>query len=207
MQSLHHFNSKHPLVLKILEWLYLIHRRGRTVSFCWVPAHVGIFGNEEADRLAKEAALLPVPRRCSIPFSDFIPAITKEIKSVWQFRWDLVGPNKMKEFAASINPWHYPTLPRRYETALCRLRIGHTRLSHGYLMDGDPSPYCDDCLVPLTVKHILVECPSLLDCRRRYLLPCFDEHGCCQLVRVVGEECDIQGLFKFLEAAGILHDI
>ena len=43
LQSIHHFNSKHPLVLKILEWLYLIIQRGCAVSFCWVPAHVGIF--------------------------------------------------------------------------------------------------------------------------------------------------------------------
>ncbi|MPC70995.1 hypothetical protein E2C01_065262 [Portunus trituberculatus] len=30
-------------------------------------------------------------------------------------------------------------------------------------------PYCDDCLVPLTVRHLLVECPSLTDFRHRYL--------------------------------------
>ncbi len=54
----------HPLVLPVLEWLYLLQRRDYHVGFCWFPAHTGITGNEKADRLAKKAAIrvaLPVP--------------------------------------------------------------------------------------------------------------------------------------------------
>ncbi|MPC09761.1 hypothetical protein E2C01_002379 [Portunus trituberculatus] len=36
----------------------------------------------------------------------------------------------------------------------------------------DPRPYCDDCLVPLKGRHLLVECPSLMDLRQRYLYRC-----------------------------------
>ena len=28
-------------------------------------------------------------------------------------------------------------------------------------------PYCDDCLIPLTVKHVMAECPSYNEHRRR----------------------------------------
>ncbi|MPC37771.1 hypothetical protein E2C01_031261 [Portunus trituberculatus] len=38
--------------------------------------------------------------------------------------------------------------------------IGHTRLTHSYLMSGDYQPYCDKYLVPLIVRHLLVECPK-----------------------------------------------
>ncbi|MPD06471.1 hypothetical protein E2C01_102285 [Portunus trituberculatus] len=41
-----------------------------------------------------------------------------------------------------------------------------------YLLTRDPQPYCDDCLVPLTVRHLVVECPSLTDLRHRYLYRC-----------------------------------
>ncbi|MPC81335.1 hypothetical protein E2C01_075945 [Portunus trituberculatus] len=41
-------------------------------------------------------------------------------------------------------------------------------------MTRDPQPYCDDCLVPLTVRQLLVECPSLIDLRHRYLYRCHD---------------------------------
>ncbi|MPC36623.1 hypothetical protein E2C01_030088 [Portunus trituberculatus] len=41
-----------------------------------------------------------------------------------------------------------------------------------YLLTRDPQLYCDDCLVPLTVRHLIVKCPSLTDLRHRYLYRC-----------------------------------
>lgn len=41
------------------------------------------------------------------------------------------------------------------ETALSRLRIGHTCLTHGYLMECHPIPLCEVCRVPISV---LVDC-------------------------------------------------
>ena len=82
LQSIESFNSKHPIILKILEWLFLLQKRGKVINFCWVPAHVGITVNERADRLAKEAAVNSIPRPYPIPFSDFIPAITTEIRKL-----------------------------------------------------------------------------------------------------------------------------
>ena len=32
-------------------------------------------------------------------------------------------------------------------------------------MEQRPAPFCDDCIVPLTVRHILVECPTYNDMR------------------------------------------
>ena len=73
--SLEAYDSRHPIVLKILEWLYLIKRRGRVVEFCWVPAHVGVPGNESADVLAKEGANSFRPMKCALLLGDFIPSI------------------------------------------------------------------------------------------------------------------------------------
>ena len=50
--------------------------------------------------------------------------------------------------------------PRSWATKLTRLQIGHTPLTHSYLITRDPLPYCNDYLVPLTIKHLLIECPS-----------------------------------------------
>ncbi|MPC28245.1 hypothetical protein E2C01_021443 [Portunus trituberculatus] len=69
--------------------------------------------------------------------------------------------------------WTYTHIrDRRTQIILAQLRIGHTYLTQDYLLTRDPQPYCHDCLVPPTVRHLLVECPSLTDLRHRYLYRC-----------------------------------
>ena len=57
---------------------------------------------------------------------------------------------------------------RAQEVTLARLRIGHTRKTHAYLLAGNPPPYCDGYLVPLSVMHILSECPEYGEERMRH---------------------------------------
>ena len=204
LQSLGIFNSDNPLILKIQQWLHLHKCRGVSINFCWVPAHVGVFGNEEADKLAKQASLELLPMNCPIPFRDFYPYIKISIMNIWQDRWNNIGPNKMKEIASTITPWKYANLPRRWERILCRLRIGHTRLTHSFLMDGGVQPYCEDCLVPLTVRHLLVECPSLGNLRHRFL-SWGSERGHFILAAILGENCNTEQLYIFVKEAGLLN--
>ena len=209
LQSLQIFNPTHPLVLDILEWLLIAKRRGKRVSFCWVPAHVDIMGNEAADKLAKSAVTELPPVACPLPCRDLFPSVRASINGVWQQRWNNIGPNKMREITGLVSPWKYLSMPRHWEVALCRLRIGHTRLTHGFLMAGEHPTYCEDCLVPLTVKHLLIECPSRGDIRRQFLSECRDQHGTYLLSRVLGEDIVYKesGIFNFVEEAGLLHQI
>jgi len=59
-------------------------------------------------------------------------------------------------------------MSRCHSVLLNRLRIGHSRLNHSYLLSGDDPPTCQSCEIPLTVKHILVECRNLHDIREKY---------------------------------------
>ncbi|MPC38280.1 hypothetical protein E2C01_031786 [Portunus trituberculatus] len=60
----------------------------------------------------------------------------------------------------------------------------------GSKSDADRQPYCDDCLVPLTVRHLLVECPSLMDLRHRYLCRRRSrDNGVYYLSKVLGPAC------------------
>ena len=47
---------------------------------------------------------------------------------------------------------------RKDEVVLCRTRIGHSHLTHSYILRKDPPPQCEHCQCTLTVRHILVEC-------------------------------------------------
>lgn len=51
---------------------------------------------------------------------------------------------------------------------LCRLRIGHARLGHGYLMNRDSQPTCISCRVRISVKHILSESLAYYEDRREF---------------------------------------
>ena len=57
-------------------------------------------------------------------------------------------------------------LLRWKQVLLSRLRIGHTRLTHSFLL----LPECGTCQCLLTVKHILVECVDLNDVRNKHFL-------------------------------------
>ena len=207
LQSIESFNSKHPIIFKNLEWLFLIQKRGKIINFCWVPAHVDITGNERADRLAKEAAVNSIPRPYPIPSSDFIPAIAKEIRELWQFCWDLELNNKMREITTSAHPWLYAHMPRKLEVILCCLRIGHSRLTHGCLMSGNYQPFCQDCVVPLTVRHILIRCPSFEDARCRHLPIRQAGEDSLTLEKILDKDCSHFKLLDFLEEVGLLSNI
>ena len=57
-----------------------------------------------------------------------------------------------------------------YSVLLTRLHIGHTRLTHSYLLSGDDLLECGTCQCPLTVKHILVECVDLKGVRNKHFV-------------------------------------
>ena len=50
---------------------------------------------------------------------------------------------------------------RRDDVVFSRLGLGHTRLTHSYLLNREPPPLCTFCNVQLTVEHILIDCVHL----------------------------------------------
>lgn len=136
---------------------------GHLVQFCWVPSHTGIPGNTLADEAAKMATSTPsAPWPLTTP-QDLKNILTDAVKSQWQSEWNdpNLASNKLKSVKPRIGWWlsaHRST--RREEVLLARLRIGHTHLTHSYLMSRDPQPECPTCNTALTVSHILLSCST-----------------------------------------------
>ena len=60
------------------------------------------------------------------------------------------------------------TLSRQDAVVLRRLRIGHTRLTHSYLLNRQDQHECSHYDCALTVAHVLLECNHYNMVRQRY---------------------------------------
>ncbi|XP_055924449.1 uncharacterized protein LOC129956547 [Argiope bruennichi] len=154
----------HPVAVDILCCLQTLQARDFLVLFCWVPGHVGILGNEDADCAAKAASTL---WQTSISYRDSKLRIIHYTHSLWQESWDMETHNKLHFIKPHIHLWPIVSI-RSADVKLTRLRIGHTRFTHKYLLFGERAPRCLSCNVDFTVVHILAECPNFNSHRIKY---------------------------------------
>ena len=79
---------------------------------------------------------------------------------------------------------------RKENTVLNRLHIGHSYLTHSFILTKEEAPVCGACNTVITVKHILIECADLLEIRKKY----FEEKSLYSLFQNVIPEI----IFDFL---------
>ena len=48
------------------------------------------------------------------------------------------------------------------------MRIGHTKLTHSFILKQEQPQYYLTCQTPYTIKHLLMECGVLATARERY---------------------------------------
>ena len=106
------------------------------------------------------------------------------------------------DFLAMIHPElkkkvYDPSLTRREQRALCRIRIGHSRLTHAYKMDKhDEQPKCYECNCNLSIKHIMVDCPKYKQERENFLVGSTTEE--------ILNNCD-RAIINFAQESGFLN--
>jgi ribonuclease HI len=166
LQALSNKRVEIPLIKDILLTLAVMDD-SKELIFCWIPSHVDIKGNETADSFAKKALSQSVSDY-TVPYTDFRKCIHDFINYNWQTQWNACQNNKLRSilpqvtynFTANVNC-------RRDQIVIHRCLIGHSRLTHSYLLIGNSAPICEHCQRPLTIKHILIDCDNLPN-RRTY---------------------------------------
>ena len=152
----------------------------------WIPAHCGLAGNEEADRLAKEGSR---KEQKSLPIS------YRECKT-------LIRRNFQERFSEENGPQQedeMQSLPRHQQTTIFRLRTGHCRLrAHMYRMGLSDTPDCPCGTALQTPEHILQTCPTHQAARVKH----WPEHKTVQQ-KLWGTKTNLENTATFFSSTGL----
>jgi len=123
---------------------------------------------ERADTAAKAALCLPVTST-KLPASEFKPCTSRFCREEWQDIWNSAANNKLHAIYSTVGKCVRNNLASHRDAVIInRLKIGHSRLTHSYLLSGEDQPICTKCDTVLTVKHILLDCPELRNVQLKY---------------------------------------
>ncbi|XP_066900683.1 uncharacterized protein [Halyomorpha halys] len=143
LKAIDYMYPKHHKISKIHYYLTTLVNLGISVQLMWVPSHAGITGNELADRAAREALTQPGRGKVVLTPTEMSRSLIREITDGLQFMWNESPASKLKTIKKEVRPWSTSSRKcRRVEVVLTRLRIGHTRLTHSYLITKEAQPKC-----------------------------------------------------------------
>lgn len=146
---------------------------GTTVTFLWIPGHAGIAGNERADREAKRAIEDSSLHITELDIKDMKNHIKNKSLAEWNSKWHSTSGNHLREVKNSVLPYKASFTGRRKDdVTLARLRIGHTKLTHSYLLEKKDPPVCTWCNDRLSIKHLIENCPGTENARKTSGVPC-----------------------------------
>ena len=164
--------SGQQIIHAILQTAKNAKSHGITVRLQWIPGHCDAPGNDEADQLAREAA---VPGK-SHPFAPLLSRekafIRRGIYAQWEKEWDesRTGSHLRRidhTLPAKYTRRLYGPLPRNRAYLLTQMRTGHCWLA----TYAKASCFRDDdlciCGERESVTHVLLDCPGLRGLRRQ----------------------------------------
>ena len=88
---------------------------------------------------------------------------------------------------------------RREQVIISQLRIGHTRLTHPFILKQEQQPQCLTCQVPNTFKNILIECRAFALIRKRFFK--------VNSLRDLFENIKMEDVLYFLRETGLCQRI
>lgn len=164
LQTIKNIDSPHPLAVETRDILSKCRGQNKKVSIFWIKAHIGLEGNERADKLAKDAAqklkVKPYYEKCPISF----------VKRMYRLRtldeWNRTYQNSNTGNTTKV---FFPNVITAYsiikkintDQKLTQLFTGHGGFSsylYRFKCKDNPACICD-LETEESVIHLLVDCP------------------------------------------------
>lgn len=175
------------IVKRALERMRILYNKGVLIDIHWIPAHVGVAGNEKVDILAKRAAgwrekpankgsTAPVPFPIYTLQANAKRRINQALHRSWKASWG--EQNTGREYKMRFGrgqEWEaiegaYAGLQRAEASLAIQLRsgrIGFNAQLHRW--KPAPSSTCECEEARETIRHVICECPLYTTLRRKYL--------------------------------------
>ena len=151
------------------------------------------------DQKAKDSLNLH-PTNFSLPYANFKSFINRYILNKWQILWNNSVGNKLFEIKPVIGQSQTVVRNiRQEEVVLARLRIGHTRITHSYLLKLEEPPYCFGCDALFTFRHFLLECGDFSHIRNKYF------H--VDTIKQLFNDVPIDNVFLFLKEINLFNTL
>ena len=208
IQSVCNNFSTHPLVNQIHLWLTLLKNKHKRVTFCWVPSHIRVVGNEAADRAAREAhdPIHDTP----LPYRNYFPYYQRRLLDGWQSEWDCAyHNNKLRSVKRSVRPWSTSSRESRHESVIItRFRTYRSYPTNTWTFTswwGSTILWglhrTTDC------GNLLTECPEYFEQRRQ----CFGGAGICDPIEMShvlrDDDTAVQQVLRYLHLTGLYNAI
>ena len=177
---------------EIFVLLHKLQIKDTATTLAWLPGHMDVPGNEEADRLARLAAdNSPVSRgNNTVAFLSLREAksvLRKRCLDEWEHEYTMGEKGAhFKQFQDSVKTVLPSPTNHTSNSILFRLRTGHCKLNaHLFKIGCVLSPNCESCPCPETVEHFILYCLKYRKQRAILFRSCFSNHLSPTLINVL----------------------
>lgn len=205
--------SRQDMVIEIIQIANNLIQSGTEITLIWVPAHIGVIGNELADKCAKKAAgNSNVAIEVNYSEAEIKSIVKNIVKGKWQTLWDNGQTGRQfYNIQNKVGKGRIMNRSKEEEDVLSRMRYGHTRLNKTLVIikkhdDGN----CELCECPESVEHVILQCPKYQEERQRLSSQLKRKQLRLNLEEILQRssgEIRFKYLFSFLRNTGLIKRI